>query len=311
MTKPNQRGESRESDKNIKPVAHRKSTDDKIQDAMSKHIESEHTANDATNNKIISVDVVSVKNQKNWQPIIANIVSAFAVAVSIAMAVVTYRLYDIASSQSKSANTAATIAKKTFEETEKYDSASLAMQREAFDSNNKDAISKYKRDTSTFNLQVKALKQNQEQFTKQNEPFIQVYIDTIIYINRPRIIIRYVLTNLTPTPIQVLTFKSFIVPASIEPTFKAFSSKYENAGKFYIIKESPQKRYITRNVITNQQTMEWIKSGFYSVYWECEFTYQNLISYKMRIYRFAVKIGMLADGRIYPEFIYNENKDVK
>jgi hypothetical protein len=279
--------------------------------------------------------IIAFLREKDNQPLIANIVAIGVLVVTSILAWYTYRLYKNASDDSaiarKSANAAtssALIAQKTFEATKKYNDSSLAIQQKAFGvtefynkgsltlqekaikSNDIDSKERFKRDTAALGLQIQSLKQNQQQFIKQNEPYLQVYIDSIQFINKKERIV-YTMVNLTPIPVKIIAQKAMVWKTPIEPVSKESDLLVGADINYYVIKESPQTRVLTSSDTLTSQEIKWIIDGYHFTYWKAEFKFQNLISTKIKTYRFMVKLTKLKDKRTYTDFIYNENSEEK
>lgn len=272
-------------------------------------------------------------NMKKWER--ADIINVGMLIVTTLLMLFTYRLYktaihdsDTADTSAKAATNAATIAQQTFEATKRYNDSSLVIQKrffeetkgynkgslhiqqEAFVSNTKDSKERFTRDTTALGLQIKSLKQNQEQFIKQNEPYLQLYIDSEKFIGATGQIF-YTLVNLTPIPVKITSVKSAIQcqpkqPVELPETMlnKSFDINY------YVIKEAPQGRRADFFNVPDTVN-KFVNNGAYFTYWQVIFKYQNLISGKQKTYRLRVKLTKLKNKRTYADFIYNDNSEEK
>ncbi|WP_295671751.1 hypothetical protein [uncultured Mucilaginibacter sp.] len=278
-------------------------------------------------------------DKKDWT--ISDLISLGMLIVTTFLAFFTFQLYNTAVKDSRTADTsakaavfAAIIAKQTFDATKRYNDSSLAIQQKvfgetkeyntgsfdiqkrAFEGSSLDSKERFKRDTTALGLQIQSLKQNQKQFIKQNEPYLQVYIDSISInksiINYKRADIFYTLVNLTPIPVKIISQKGNEI-FSFKPPVNISNAPLVDAGdiNYYVIKESPQNRKLTITTNLYEEDIKNIMEGKWSTYWIDEISYENLISGKIKTYKFSVKITRFNNRGTYSEFINNDNSEEK
>ena len=288
-------------------------------------------ANKREDNANTHQEIVIPNDKSNRNARIANSIAGMALVISAILAWYTFKVFEIASSQKdsvkKSADASmlsAQTAQNTlieskryndlyiqsqidaFNESKRYNNGSLSMQQKTFESNNKDSRERFMRDTSALGLQIKSLKQSQDQFLKQNEPYLQVYIDSLYFVgNRVRVV--YTLVNITSIPVKIISEKTDIRFSPIEPIIKDKDLQPSADINYYVIKESPQTRTITPMDSLSINERKWITEGSNFTYWKAVFDFQNLISGKIKKYSFYVKLTKLKDRRTYADFISNDN----
>ncbi|MGZ3754020.1 MAG: hypothetical protein ACXVAY_15145 [Mucilaginibacter sp.] len=293
-------------------------------------LDNEHTS-DGNGNAAQHQQIVTPDDKSNRNARIANVIAGIALVVSAILAWYTYKVFEIASSQKDSvkksadasmlsAQTAQNTLNETkryndsylksetdaFNEAKRYNDGSLNIQQNAFDSNNKESKERFKRDTMALGLQIKALKQSNEQFVKQNEPYLKVEIDSV-YVQYGQLKVRYYIINLSNTPVRVIGEKTEAQIAVTPPVKKgAFNDRLD--GITYITKESPQQKIFTLRNIT-KEAIEMANDGTYSIYWNAVFEYVNEITDEKRLYTISVKINK-TNGRNppYQSFSDNTNK---
>jgi len=279
---------------------------------------------------------VNVIDDKKWTR--SDKIAAFALVISVIMAYATFRLFQQSLTQSKAATDSAKAAITADSLSKVYNDSTLKIQRVSLDSqisakrqsdiaaaiksrndsdlfrlqklsvenNSKDMQERFIRDTTAIGLQIKALRQNQDQFIKQNEPYLQIYIDSLHFIGN-RVQIVYTLVNLTPIPVKIIKQVSKVRFSPIEPIINDKDLIISSDINYYVIKESPQNRTITVNDTLSVNERKWIIDASNFTYWKAIFSFQNLISGKIKTYSFYVKLTKLKDKRTYPDFISNDN----
>lgn len=328
MTKPHQPNNSNSPKKKIEKSK---------PSVVPKHVDlpdQEHR-NERENNPTPHQQVISTNDKGNRNARIANFIAGMALVVSAVLAWYTYKVFEIASSQKDSvkksadasmlsAQTAQNTLIETkryndsylqsqanaFNEAKRYNDGSLTIQKNTFESNNKDSKARFTRDTAALGLQIKSLKQSQEQFVKQNEPYLQVYIDSMVVNKKTEIL--YTIVNLTPIPVKITSQRGTGTVSKTKPTNSKDAVLISGTDiNYYVIKESPQGRKLTLPQEFTNDDIKIMKDGEASVYWINEISYQNLISGKIKTYTFYVKLTKLKNGRTYTDFFTNDNSQEK
>lgn len=227
--------------------------------------------------KPIRVNIVGYNENVNWQPIIANVISGCAVTVSLWLAIVTYRLYKIASGQFDSVKKAGDAA----------ENSSIIAQK-------------------TFEL-------NKQYYKESNAPYLEVKIDSVkIYDDVGMVFVYYTLFNLTQTPVKIIS-KIRSHPAihsqAPPPTDENAMVAIPNVN-YYVIKESPIEEYAYGHNRYSADIIEHLRKGRQKLYMDQAIEYQNLISGEKRKYEFRVQITLTTDEVPFTNFLFNENYDI-
>ncbi|HEY5326405.1 MAG TPA: hypothetical protein VIJ27_05350 [Mucilaginibacter sp.] len=270
------------------------------------------------------VEIVSIPKIDNSELIEANRIAKKANNISVWSAIVSGLLFIItvvlalvAISQYHSAQSAATIAQKTFEETRGYDSINLSNAQIQSKKNDSAEKEKFKRDTATSNLQRKSLntqiasiKETQKYFAISNEPYLQIKEATI---SNPTIgshyMIKFTIENLGNYPVKIINMTKYSAIRPDNPGIKNIKmiNDADNFVGRYIIKDNPQQFIHDdyKHTVTIENTKIIQGRGYY---WNGGvITYENLINHKTKMYTFLMRIKF--DG--WNSFIYNDNRYVK
>ncbi|WP_214070318.1 hypothetical protein [Mucilaginibacter sp. dw_454] len=291
---------------------------------------SERESDNIRNNHIIPSP-----NKNAWR--YADTIAVFALIVGVVMAVVTYNLFSISQYQAQSvidagnaAKTSATIARNTLTETQRFNSLTLSnqqksdrksdttesikrkndkatfeLQQKVYTNSINDAKKRFYIDTQTLHLQIKGLKQTQDQFTKQYEPYLKLNVDSII-VRFNKLYIYYTMFNLTNTPVKVVSIES---TAYIRGTESIIPVKMPSPASesMYIIKETPQIRFFSIPYATTDE-IKYVVTGLWSVFWDVEFEYINQITDEKRRYIVSVKLNKTrGENPPYPTYKKNDN----
>ncbi|WP_291123010.1 hypothetical protein [Flavobacterium sp. UBA6046] len=256
----------------------------------------------AANGHDIPESVVIV-NKEKWA--IADKIALFSVIVAAILAYFTYRLYSIASEDSKTANisalaadNSAKIAQKTLEATNKYDLASLIKQQKAIDDNRKSSQLAFDRANKSLTLQDSSLKETQKEFDIENRPFIQVSdINVDTSSNKYNITVKCNLINTGKQPAQIISAKTAFIYSN-EPNFSDFTNLKVN--------QHETGAYITNGMLSpitfygKEDTpiiyITYVKKGKCYIYLLGEFIYRSVGTHKKYNYKFDLRIG------VYPHF---------
>jgi len=283
------------------------------------------------NNSNNNIQQSPYDNKRKWQ--YADTIAVLALLVAVAMTVVTYQLFKQTLTSTKAATDSADAAKVSSTATKKSaDLQKLALdsqisakkqsdasdvkkfqrendlfelQKKSYASNEKDRIARFKRDTVAIGLQIKSLKQNQDQFTKQYEPYLKLTVDSIV-VRFNKLYVFYTMLNLTNTPVKVVNIKS---SAYVRGTQSIIPVKMPEAApeNLYIIKETPQQRFFPIPE-ANPKEIKFVVSGVWSIFWDVEFEYINQITDEKRCYIVSVKLNKTrGENPPYPVFSRNDN----
>lgn len=266
---------------------------------------------------------ISSNNKKDWQPRIANLIAFGALIISGILAIYTYKVFQIANSQSESVIKAANAsvdgaktAKKTLDETKRYNREYLKLQQNLFVSGNEDSKKRFKRDSFSLDAQIQSIKENKNEFEIENVPNLQMG-DTKVAVFKDDSAAKFKsnLYNLTKHPIKAISIKLaiygrdridsaiFIKNAFNYPINQLLVSDYIDPQKpteinFYspILPKGTVNGFINRDYL------------FFIV---VIIKYKNYINNKNRIYKCIINCIYNPETRIDFFFLYNENKDEK
>jgi cell division protein FtsB len=257
----------------------------------------------------------------------ADRIALLGVIVNAILAVFTYLLYQLSISAATSAKISADAAKKSADlqktaldsqfiakkESDATDrikedraTALFTLQKNTYALNKSDSKKRFDKDTTSIGLQIQALRDSREQFIKQNEPYLKVFIDSIYY-KFNQLKFDYTIINLSNSQAKIISEKSGIKVAPFDP-LAGFKIDSDIPNLLYVIKETPQSKTMTIKEI-NKDEIKWVLNGSYSIYWNCIFEYENLITGEKREYAFNVKFKKLDGNRgTYQSFSKNENR---
>lgn len=260
----------------------------------------------------------------------ANLISIFTGVVNFFLFCCTVYLVSISYEQANSADNSAKIAKETFKADTAYNNINIKHQKQAdkssdsvyrvrskrdkelFDlqkrtyiSNDSDMKERFKRDTQALNLQIATLKQNNDQFVKQNEPYLKVTIDSI-YSRFNMLYFAYSISNLTNTPVRIIGEKSDTQVLDSNPMVNRTLADVFN-GVIYVTKETPQPKYMTLHDVSNT-LIDRANSGQCIIYWKAQFEYENQITGEKRLYKITVNMQKIRGvNPPYQAFAQNDN----
>jgi len=249
---------------------------------------STHGRSPAKKNEPIGVNLLSYNKKGNWQPTVAIIVSIFAVGVSVWLAIVTYRLYNIAADQAQSTKTAATIADNTFKAAKFYNDSSLKIQEKVFTKNDN-------RSKRSLDAQIASLKETQKDFEIENRPYIQfqsISIDTLKIGVKP--IIRASIGNLGKYPAKIFKVS---VKVRIDPgkalLEKDFTGNEMVSDPNVIIANNTTMNFnFLDKIPLSEDNFKYLTTGKESFFISGKIYYINFLSKKKVINNFIYKIDV-------------------
>lgn len=163
----------------------------------------------------------------------------------------------------------------------------------------------------SLQAQINSIKEGQRQFKKQNEPYLQIRGDIQLTFpnNGHKAIVKYVLTNLTNSPANVIDKTAWWGLDMFAPPFFPTKNGTEiyMPIKGYIIKESylDTKTEYPKELTRTQKIA--VELGMMNVYYYTEIRYKSEITGTNRTYRCGIKLALRKDGTTYSEFLFNEN----
>lgn len=162
------------------------------------------------------------------------------------------------------------------------------------------------RELKSLEAQINSLKETHRQFDASNEPYIQVKDPTIVEFNPGvPISVNMHFVNLGNYPVHVLSSATFI-STSISPPkindLKWSSHRFDNFNA-YIVKESPISFSNRDPRPLDESRYRAVVEGKYFIYYSGMLIYQNLITKKIKRYKFILKLT----PEQFVEYVYNEN----
>lgn len=273
-----------------------------------------------TYRKKINVNLVQPKSK---QPQLANIISSFALVVSIVLAFYTYKVFQIANSQNESVIKSASAsvksaetAENTLKETKRYNKEYLDLQRELFKSSDEDSRKRSQRDSLSLNAQIKSIKENEKEFKIGNIPNLQMGdIETISLENSRQGQFDANIYNLGKQSVKSLSIQMQIYgrPKKDSTLFMRSFIKIPIAPVTvlnYLNPQKPTKITFHSNQNSADTIVGFMKKKFI-VFIVGNVRYINYTNNKVRNYTFVLDYKYNQPGVLALDFLYNENTDDK
>ncbi|MEO8948324.1 MAG: hypothetical protein ABI308_07935 [Mucilaginibacter sp.] len=179
------------------------------------------------------------------------------------------------------------------------------LQHEAFAETKRYDKEKFDNDTVALNLQIKALKQSNDQFVKQNEPYLKVTVDSVT-IRFNQLYVFYTVSNLSNTPAMIVSVNTVADIGIYDPALRLAKGTKSNKN-IYVIKETPQPNFFPIANYTDDQK-KFVNTGLWSVFWDADFEYINQVTNEKRHYIISVKINKTrGDNPPFVDFKTNDN----
>jgi hypothetical protein len=318
MTQPRKHTKQNTPRRDIEPVEPSNPPDSQVKNGLTEDEKPKHHATPTQTDEPIGVNILSYHKHKEWAPIVANIVSCIAVGVSLWLAIVTYRLYRIAATQSNSvikagdaAQSSAITAKKTLDSaiifngksigeqekifiaTKKYNDSSLYVQQKAIDGNAKSSELTFQRESKSLDLQDSTLKETQKEFDIENKPFISIAnirIDTNMI--GKKFTLTYVFINNGKQPCQIIDGGVSFKPLD-DPDFRDIPKVPQNTSPVNVYLSYNQFLPMTQKVdsVTTKSMFDLINSDkiFFYVYGKIK--YKSIASEKIYTFTFDFRVS--------------------
>jgi len=271
--------------------------------------QSENTEVIAANNIARDANAISKKS---------NDITRRGIRINAGLVFLTGILAWIAISQSNSAIRAAEIADSTLQATREYNTKSLKLQQDAFDSNNADAatrekreIERSKRDRLSLNAQLQTIKETKNEFEIENQPFLQVNkisIDTFKVGEKCQVTFNLYNTGKLPARIIVMNanFGFFYTKSSLKVPHPPKYPKIKIGN--YIGGQTSEKLTVTGGTEFNQETINAVTKGEVYILLAGKCSYINIADKNQYIYYFKYKL--FKDPSYHEEIIQDSVKRV-
>lgn len=172
----------------------------------------------------------------------------------------------------------------------------------------------------TFGISEKSFKETVKQFENANTPFLQVHDISISPINIAQdIYISYSLNNLSEIPVKLISYtgKNIVENSTLNNRYVIDNIDFDAINNSYVIKGVSNETKVTffdSNFMKKKELIDYINDKDCYFHIEREIKYKNLITNKIRFYRFKIKIKRVLGSSIfsentYFEFLVNDNTD--
>lgn len=173
------------------------------------------------------------------------------------------------------------------------------------DSLNNDLIKK------SINAQIASIKETQRQFEIGNEPYLQSEMPIFtsgFEVGQPTEV-EYQIQNLGNYPVKILKMGLVVATKVVPPDFSEVYASNPIGGmqNYYVINGIPNSPYRSNTTALTENQVANVKSGKWFVYTIGFVKYQNLVTKKIREYRFMTKSDIF--NQVH-SFIINDNVDV-
>ncbi len=278
MTRTKKNGNSKIADKSIPKITVPAQIDAIISDSKTQHKEKENIT-------------INITQEKSNQPKIANWIAAISAVISLGLGVITLLLFLETKKATQSSADAATVAQKTFEETKKYNSASLMKQQAFFDN-------------------------EQREFRISHQPYLSLVCDTqtVKMKGNNIIIMKYEIQNISSTPLKLeKNGASFFAHTKLsnDTLIKTFHKNIKTFydGTYIGIGRPPSKAVYIIDDGSNTARKKFL-NGEWEIYLTARFEYINYMNNKKRYYDVIVRL-YYTNGILGENYILNENYDTK
>lgn len=173
----------------------------------------------------------------------------------------------------------------------------------------KEAVKSTTASIKLANQSIESLKDEQQRFEKQNQPYLQmvrVAIDSAVA--GKKLYIMYEIENITHIPVKILSHRMFIdIEGNTIKRRPFFKLSLVKVGS-YLIKENPLKRKVYSSQYLTTTEADLINNDRSIIlYITDETIYENGITEKLRYYKAVIKLLYDPNRGCYNEFIENKN----
>ena len=269
----------------------------------------EKIISDDTQQQTQPIDTIKPENvckeRKKAKIVTAYITTIGALVVNIVMTGLTYCLFKEATSSTKIATDAVVEARRSNSISEK----NYQLAKEAFEESKKSGQNATQIATKSLETQIVTLKEYQKQFDISNDPFLSNANSNIeIFETGKPILAKIQIINLGNYPCKVIDSKIVTAIRKAAPKFNdvyRFEPTYSDIINKYILRDNPVPSLFGTIVPLNENQFMVVKTGDYSVYLTGFIRYKNIISNKIKTYKFQLKMKPGYET----ENIINENID--
>ncbi|OQB62264.1 MAG: hypothetical protein BWX95_01526 [Bacteroidetes bacterium ADurb.Bin141] len=262
-----------------------------------------------TQQKTQPIDTINpeaiIKETKKTKIVTTDVIAIGGLFVNILLAIFTYLLFKEATSSTKIATDAVEEARRSNSISEK----NYQLAKVAFEESKKSGQEATQLANKTLETQIGTLKENQKQFNISNEPLLSIVNSNIELLEAGKPLLSKVqVINLGNYPCKVIECKTVITIRIAAPNFKEVyqvESTYSDILNKYILRDNPVPSPFETSLPLNENQVLMVKTGDYFVYMTGFIRYKNIISNKIKTYKFQLKMKPGYET----ENIINENID--
>lgn len=260
--------------------------------------------------------IVNIPKDENKPAITANRIAIFGTIINIALAGLTYMLFQKTVEANKTSQASLAEAQKAVEQAKRAnDIAEANFKLAQISSANNDSINNINLELSkkSVGTQISSIKETQKQFEIANMPYLQC-TDFNFKILEPdkRPVINFNTENLGNYPAKITDRKLGYIylppPIPKNPYDRVDFSMLTDSWSVYIDKEKPKNENFTATDKLPKAAYDAIKDGKFLFCFFGEITYQNETNGKKRVYSFYINIYPPPSNEY--KVIYNKNIDI-
>jgi hypothetical protein len=259
--------------------------------------------------------IVNIPKEENKTAITANRISIIGTIINLALAGLTYMLFQKTIEANKTSQSSLLEAQKAVDQAKRAnDIAEANFKLAQISSASSDSINNANLELSkkSVEAQINSIKESQNRFEIENAPFLQIMYPKIIPKLNEQFSIAYHIINISGNPAKITDMATFYsLTDSLPPAIpnKIPKDKFK-AVNGYVIKETPIEDKFTFPGILRKREYDMIVDRKAVVYFYPTFNYINLATNKKRTYKCGMKLVYISPEKTYVEYIYNENHDV-
>ncbi len=180
--------------------------------------------------------------------------------------------------------------------------------KNALDSSRADDRRNFELGQQSYNSQSKAYQESAKQYITERTPYLQA---SDFEVHQGAIGQNpngtYVLSNISSTPVKIIETSTVLYLFQKEPTIDSFAFKKLLMNR-YVIKETPADIKWSLDTPLSETNHKLIFENGWYLYAARSIRYRNLITGKIRVYKFVFKFKPIVDNPVY-DLIYSENFD--
>lgn len=252
------------------------------------------------------------KNHSLW----GLVINCIMLTATLFAGFVAFRVYRESQNQTIEAKKATEIAKEALKYTIENNDRVYTLQKEQIDQAKKDADSQFLLQKKSVDAQIASLQEAQRQFSKDNEPVLEMTNFDSLNINKDTglITFKYNIYNYGKRAVQLRSISSAMwVPNKVGEAFNGAGLegqlKKSDLALAYISPSKPFKRDFTGVKIINPEILKEFLNTRCNFYFMERITYHNYINNREMVYDFIIK--MYFSKKLLWVYVLNKNYDPK